>query len=104
MHLDSFQRIVVDPASISIIRYTASRPYAITVNSSTVDLGAVVPRRRRQEDPALGRTRQTDARTGCRGGGTRQLRMRAGRPPMWGAMIGFGSTTPYERREGDAPA
>ena len=26
MHLDSFQRIVVDPASISIVRYTASPP------------------------------------------------------------------------------
>ena len=41
MHLDSFQRIVVDPASLSIIRYTASRPYVITVNSSTADLSAV---------------------------------------------------------------
>ena len=26
MHLDSFQRIVVDPAAISIVRYTATRP------------------------------------------------------------------------------
>ena len=34
MHLDSFQRIVVDPASISIVRYTAARPYVITVNST----------------------------------------------------------------------
>src|SRR4029453_4303346 len=38
MHLDSFQRIVVDPASISIVRYTALRPYLITANSTTVDL------------------------------------------------------------------
>jgi 2,3-bisphosphoglycerate-dependent phosphoglycerate mutase len=38
MHLDSFQRIVVDPASISIVRYTAVRPYVITANSTTVDL------------------------------------------------------------------
>jgi probable phosphomutase (TIGR03848 family) len=56
MHLDSFQRIVVDPASISIIRYTATRPYVITVNSSTVDLGAVFaprkkPRSRRSQPP-----------------------------------------------------
>jgi 2,3-bisphosphoglycerate-dependent phosphoglycerate mutase len=56
MHLDSFQRIVVDPASISIIRYTATRPYVITVNSSTVDLGAVFaprrkPRGRRSQPP-----------------------------------------------------
>ena len=42
MHLDSFQRIVVDPASISIIRYTAARPYVITVNSTDVDLGRLL--------------------------------------------------------------
>ena len=47
MHLDSFQRIVVDPASISIIRYAATRPYVITVNSSTVDLGAVFAPRKK---------------------------------------------------------
>jgi probable phosphomutase (TIGR03848 family) len=48
MHLDSFQRIVVDPASISIVRYTAARPYVITANSTTVDLATLLapPRRR----------------------------------------------------------
>ena len=39
MHLDSFQRILVDPASVSIIRYTAARPYVVTMNSTTADLG-----------------------------------------------------------------
>ena len=47
MHLDSFQRIVVDPASLSIIRYTATRPYVLTVNSSTTDLGAVFAPRKK---------------------------------------------------------
>ena len=47
MHLDSFQRIVVDPASLSIVRYTSTRPYVITVNSSTVDLGAVFAPRKK---------------------------------------------------------
>jgi probable phosphomutase (TIGR03848 family) len=47
MHLDSFQRIVVDPASLSIIRYSATRPYVITVNSSTVDLAAVFAPRKK---------------------------------------------------------
>ena len=42
MHLDSFQRIVVDPASISIVRYTAARPYLITANSTTVDLASLL--------------------------------------------------------------
>ena len=48
MHLDSFQRIVVDPASISIVRYTAARPYVITANSTAVDLATFLapPRKR----------------------------------------------------------
>jgi probable phosphomutase (TIGR03848 family) len=57
MHLDSFQRIVVDPASLSIVRYTAARPYVITANSTTVDLASFLspPRKRsrtRQQKPS----------------------------------------------------
>lgn len=33
MHLDAFQRIVVDPASLSVIRYTARRSYVLAMNS-----------------------------------------------------------------------
>jgi probable phosphomutase (TIGR03848 family) len=54
MHLDAFQRIVVDPAAISIVRYTGSRPFVITVNSSTADLGAMFapkPQGRRRRSP-----------------------------------------------------
>jgi probable phosphomutase (TIGR03848 family) len=54
MHLDSFQRIVVDPASISIVRYTAARPYLITANSTTVDLAAFL-----SPPPKKGRSRRT---------------------------------------------
>lgn len=63
MHLDCFQRIMVDPASISIIRYTATRPYVVTSNSTTTDLAkvfALPPRKRRRrsasaaEDAAVG--------------------------------------------------
>lgn len=32
-HLDLFQRIVVDPGSATVIRYTAARPMVLTVNS-----------------------------------------------------------------------
>ena len=42
MHLDAFQRLLVDPASISIVRYTESRPYVVTVNSTNADLGALL--------------------------------------------------------------
>lgn len=34
MHLDEFQRIVVDPASISILDYSSSRPRLILMNDS----------------------------------------------------------------------
>jgi probable phosphomutase (TIGR03848 family) len=43
MHLDSFQRIVVDPCSVSVIRFTPIRPFAVRVNDSGNDLAALVP-------------------------------------------------------------
>ena len=42
LHLDSFQRIMVDPASLSIIRYTATRPYVVTTNSTNADLAKLL--------------------------------------------------------------
>ena len=42
MHLDAFQRIVVNPASISVIRYTPLRPFVERVND-TGDLGFLRP-------------------------------------------------------------
>lgn len=38
MHLDLFQRINVDPASVSIIRYTSARPYVVASNTHAGDL------------------------------------------------------------------
>jgi probable phosphomutase (TIGR03848 family) len=42
LHLDQFQRIVADPASISVIRYTATRPFVVRVNEGG-DLAGLVP-------------------------------------------------------------
>lgn len=42
LHLDQFQRIVADPASVSVIRYTPTRPFVVRVND-TGDLAALVP-------------------------------------------------------------
>ena len=39
-HLDSFQRITADPASMSVIRYTALRPFVIHVNHTGAALTA----------------------------------------------------------------
>lgn len=61
-HLDLFQRIHVDPASVSIVRYTATRPYVIGTNTHAGDLAWLTPpkksrqksRRRRASDAVVG--------------------------------------------------
>lgn len=42
-HLDQFQRFVVGPASLSVVRYTASRPFVERVNDTGSDLARLVP-------------------------------------------------------------
>jgi len=42
-HLDQFQRIQVDPASVSVVRYTSRRPFLLRSNDTGGDLGSVVP-------------------------------------------------------------
>ncbi|HMU36451.1 MAG TPA: hypothetical protein PKA04_06470, partial [Marmoricola sp.] len=34
-HLDAFQRILVSPASLSVIRYTPERPYVLAMNTTS---------------------------------------------------------------------
>ena len=41
-HLDSFQRINADPASVSVIRYTSLRPFVIHVNHTGVALNSTL--------------------------------------------------------------
>ena len=38
MHLDAFQRIVVDPCSISVVHYAPLRPFVLAMNSTEGDL------------------------------------------------------------------
>jgi len=55
MHLDQFQRLVVDPGSVSIVSYTALRPFVVRVNDVGGDLGFLAPRkgsRRRRKAPS----------------------------------------------------
>lgn len=40
IHLDGFQRITVDPASMSVIRYTPMRPFVVHVNHTGTQLAA----------------------------------------------------------------
>jgi probable phosphomutase (TIGR03848 family) len=50
LHLDQFQRIVVDPASISVVTYTDTRPFVVRVNDTGGDVSGLIPppRRRRR--------------------------------------------------------
>jgi probable phosphomutase (TIGR03848 family) len=55
-HLDSFQRIVVDPASVSVVAYTRTRPFVLRSNDNGGDLAGIVPPK-----PKGRRTRSSDA-------------------------------------------
>ena len=67
LHLDLFQRLVVDPASLSVVRYTAVRPFVLTVNSVAGDLSGLRP-------PAKRRRRSGGAGDAAVGGGTGEMR------------------------------
>ena len=63
VHLDSFQRIVVDPCSVSVVRYTETRPFVLRVNDTGGDLAGIVPpppqkkgRRKASSDAVVGGT------------------------------------------------
>jgi len=47
-HLDSFQRIVVDPASLSVVRFTPLRPFVVSTNTTAGDLAHLRPPARKR--------------------------------------------------------
>ncbi|MCM4077637.1 histidine phosphatase family protein [Paractinoplanes hotanensis] len=61
LHLDQFQRIVADPASISVIRYTPTRPFVVRLND-TADLQSLIP-------PPSADAERSDAAVGGGAGG-----------------------------------
>jgi probable phosphomutase (TIGR03848 family) len=48
LHLDLFQRIVVDPGSLSVVRYTPGRPFVQHLNDRGSDLAGLRPPKRRR--------------------------------------------------------
>ncbi len=56
MHLDQFQRLVADPASVSIVTYTQLRPFVVRANDGGGDLSflAPKPKRTRRKKAAAG--------------------------------------------------
>ncbi len=64
MHLDLFQRIQVDPASLSIVRFTPGRPFVLATNTHEGDLKWLAPPAR-----ATKRARRTTTSDAAVGGG-----------------------------------
>lgn len=63
LHLDQFQRIVVDPSSISVVTYTPTRPFVARVNDVGGDVAALIP------PPPKKRRRRTASSDAVVGGG-----------------------------------
>lgn len=58
-HLDSFQRIVVDPASLSVVRYGTTRPFVLSMNTSAGSLAHLAPPPRKGRRGGTGRSRHS---------------------------------------------
>jgi probable phosphomutase (TIGR03848 family) len=58
VHLDGFQRIVADPASMSVIRYTPHRPFVLHVNHTGTDLSSAL--RPKAEEPKPDQSGKSD--------------------------------------------
>ena len=69
MHLDLFQRLTVDPASLSVVRYTPARPFVLTVNSVAGDMSGLKPAKKSSRRSR--RSRDSDAEVG---GGSGSMR------------------------------
>jgi probable phosphomutase (TIGR03848 family) len=59
LHLDQFQRIAIDPCSVTVIRYTELRPFVARVNDTGGGVADLVPakkgrRRRASSDAVVG--------------------------------------------------
>ncbi|WP_216216947.1 histidine phosphatase family protein [Amycolatopsis aidingensis] len=67
-HLDSFQRIVVDPASVSVIRYTETRPFVLRCNDHSADLTGIVPEQPREDEDQESSDAAIGGSTGREGG------------------------------------
>ena len=59
MHLDAFQRIQVDPCSVSVVNYTETRPFVVRANDTGGSVESLIPpkkkpRKRASSDGAVG--------------------------------------------------
>ncbi|TQJ22467.1 putative phosphomutase (TIGR03848 family) [Micromonospora sp. A202] len=68
VHLDLFQRIVADPASVTAIRYTTLRPFLLRLNDTGGDLAALAPPPRKRRRTARAATSAADSDAPVGGG------------------------------------
>ena len=59
MHLDMFQRLLVDPCSVSVVRYTELRPFVVRMNDVGGSVADLMPpkragRKRASSDAVVG--------------------------------------------------
>jgi hypothetical protein len=60
MHFDAFQRIQVDPCSLSVVRYTELRPFVVRMNDKGGPVTDLIPpkkkgsRRKASSDAVVG--------------------------------------------------
>lgn len=64
MHLDLFQRLHVDPASISVVRYGEGRPSVLATNTHAGDLAWLAPKSSAKKGRKPSRRRNDDAVVG----------------------------------------
>ena len=55
LHLDQFQRIQVDPCSVSVVRYTALRPFVVRLNDTGGGVEGLVPPKRKARGRSVSR-------------------------------------------------
>ena len=48
LHLDQFQRIMIDPCSVTVIRYTDTRPFVLRVNDTGGGVTDLLPRKNKR--------------------------------------------------------
>jgi probable phosphomutase (TIGR03848 family) len=75
LHLDQFQRIMVGPASLSVVQYTELRPFVERMNDSGAPVDGLVPKPRRGRRRSANGTTSSKTRRGAGsdavvGGGT----------------------------------
>jgi len=72
MHLDEFQRIVIDPCSITVIRYTDLRPFVVRANDAGTDLATLLapPKAARKGGRSSRSAKSADAVVGGGAGAT----------------------------------